>query len=66
MLYMFDAHLIEELFKLQGGLVREKLWDCLNIQPDVIMEEGFPNVSEGNFFWNKVLKSSMKLEEQRE
>lgn len=28
---------------LQGGLVREKLWDVLQNEPDVVMEEGFPN-----------------------
>ncbi|KAJ4778744.1 Exostosin family protein [Rhynchospora pubera] len=27
----------------RGGLVREKLWDILQNEPDVIMEEGFPN-----------------------
>ena len=29
----------------QGGLVREKLWDLLVNEPDVIMEEGFPNAT---------------------
>jgi hypothetical protein len=32
-------------FKLQGGLVREKLWDLLTNEPGVIMEEGFPNAT---------------------
>ncbi|BBH09052.1 Exostosin family protein [Prunus dulcis] len=30
---------------LSGGLVREKLWDLLVNEPDVIMEEGFPNAT---------------------
>lgn len=29
----------------RGGLVREKLWDLLNNEPSVIMEEGFPNAT---------------------
>ncbi|OQU82544.1 hypothetical protein SORBI_3006G260900 [Sorghum bicolor] len=29
----------------RGGLVREKLWDLLGNEPDVIMEEGFPNAT---------------------
>ncbi|KAG7025094.1 putative arabinosyltransferase ARAD2 [Cucurbita argyrosperma subsp. argyrosperma] len=29
----------------RGGLVREKLWDLLTNEPDVIMEEGFPNAT---------------------
>lgn len=29
----------------RGGLVREKLWDLLVNEPDVIMEEGFPNAT---------------------
>ncbi|XP_004496813.1 probable arabinosyltransferase ARAD1, partial [Cicer arietinum] len=29
----------------RGGLVREKLWDLLNNEPGVIMEEGFPNAT---------------------
>jgi hypothetical protein len=27
----------------QGGLVREKLWDLLDNEHDIVMEEGFPN-----------------------
>ncbi|XP_044983717.1 probable arabinosyltransferase ARAD1 [Hordeum vulgare subsp. vulgare] len=27
----------------EGGLVREKLWDLMANEPDVVMEEGFPN-----------------------
>ncbi|XP_062227491.1 probable arabinosyltransferase ARAD1 [Phragmites australis] len=27
----------------RGGLVREKLWDLLGNEPDIVMEEGFPN-----------------------
>lgn len=30
---------------MQGGLVREKLWDLLVDEPGVIMEEGFPNAT---------------------
>nr|DAD39351.1 TPA_asm: hypothetical protein HUJ06_013674 [Nelumbo nucifera] len=30
---------------LQGGLVREKLWDLLVNEPGVVMEEGFPNAT---------------------
>lgn len=30
---------------MQGGLVREKLWDLLVDEPSVIMEEGFPNAT---------------------
>ncbi|KAF9603594.1 hypothetical protein IFM89_037093 [Coptis chinensis] len=29
----------------RGGLVREKLWDLLVNEPDVVMEEGFPNAT---------------------
>ena len=29
----------------QGGLVREKLWDLLGNEPDIVMEEGFPNAT---------------------
>ncbi|XP_062184208.1 probable arabinosyltransferase ARAD1 [Phragmites australis] len=29
----------------RGGLVREKLWDLLGSEPDVVMEEGFPNAT---------------------
>lgn len=29
----------------QGGLLREKLWDLMVNEPDVIMEEGFPNAT---------------------
>ncbi|KAK6938483.1 Exostosin, GT47 domain [Dillenia turbinata] len=29
----------------RGGLIREKLWDFLVGEPDVIMEEGFPNAT---------------------
>uniref|UniRef100_A0A0D9WAZ0 Exostosin GT47 domain-containing protein n=1 Tax=Leersia perrieri TaxID=77586 RepID=A0A0D9WAZ0_9ORYZ len=29
----------------RGGLVREKLWDLMVNEPDVIMEEGFPNAT---------------------
>ncbi|KAM0950780.1 putative xylogalacturonan beta-1,3-xylosyltransferase [Dioscorea sansibarensis] len=29
----------------RGGLVREKLWDLLVNEPDVIIEEGFPNIT---------------------
>ncbi|KAL6844392.1 hypothetical protein ACP4OV_026065 [Aristida adscensionis] len=29
----------------RGGLVREKLWDLLADEPDVVMEEGFPNAT---------------------
>ncbi|KAJ6833502.1 putative arabinosyltransferase ARAD1 isoform X2 [Iris pallida] len=29
----------------RGGLVREKLWDMLVNEPDIIMEEGFPNAT---------------------
>ncbi|KAG0501937.1 hypothetical protein HPP92_002009 [Vanilla planifolia] len=29
----------------RGGLVREKLWNVLQNEPDVIIEEGFPNAS---------------------
>lgn len=29
----------------QGGLVREKMWDLLVNEPEVIMEEGFPNAT---------------------
>uniref|UniRef100_A0A453SQ30 Exostosin GT47 domain-containing protein n=1 Tax=Aegilops tauschii subsp. strangulata TaxID=200361 RepID=A0A453SQ30_AEGTS len=28
-----------------GGLVREKLWDLMLNEPDVVMEEGFPNAT---------------------
>ncbi|GJN26081.1 hypothetical protein PR202_gb13983 [Eleusine coracana subsp. coracana] len=28
-----------------GGLVREKLWDLLGNEPDIVMEEGFPNAT---------------------
>ncbi|GJN01371.1 hypothetical protein PR202_ga18636 [Eleusine coracana subsp. coracana] len=30
---------------LLGGLVREKLWDLLGNEPDIVMEEGFPNAT---------------------
>ena len=30
---------------MQGGLIRAKLWDLLVDEPDVIMEEGFPNAT---------------------
>lgn len=33
------------LHVLQGGLVREKLWEVLEKEPDVIMEEGFPDIT---------------------
>ncbi|MBO8631228.1 exostosin family protein, partial [Staphylococcus aureus] len=29
----------------RGGLIRAKLWDLLVDEPDVIMEEGFPNAT---------------------
>ncbi|KAF7110530.1 hypothetical protein CFC21_110622 [Triticum aestivum] len=29
----------------RGGLVREKLWDLMLNEPDVVMEEGFPNAT---------------------
>ncbi|KAF8769224.1 hypothetical protein HU200_006728 [Digitaria exilis] len=29
----------------RGGLVREKLWDLLVNEPDIVMEEGFPNAT---------------------
>ncbi|KAI3993233.1 hypothetical protein MKX01_009976 [Papaver californicum] len=29
----------------RGGLVREKLWDLMVYEPDVVMEEGFPNAT---------------------
>ncbi|EMS55541.1 putative glucuronosyltransferase GUT1 [Triticum urartu] len=29
----------------EGGLVREKLWDLMVNEPDVVMEEGFPNAT---------------------
>ncbi|WVZ87632.1 hypothetical protein U9M48_034239 [Paspalum notatum var. saurae] len=29
----------------RGGLVREKLWDLLDNEPDIVMEEGFPNAT---------------------
>ncbi|XP_072993834.1 probable arabinosyltransferase ARAD1 [Typha latifolia] len=29
----------------RGGLVREKLWDLLVNEPDVVIEEGFPNAT---------------------
>uniref|UniRef100_A0A0A9DIC5 Exostosin GT47 domain-containing protein n=1 Tax=Arundo donax TaxID=35708 RepID=A0A0A9DIC5_ARUDO len=29
----------------RGGLVREKLWDLLGNEPDIVMEEGFPNAT---------------------
>ncbi|ERN14384.1 probable arabinosyltransferase ARAD1 [Amborella trichopoda] len=29
----------------RGGLVREKLWDLLENEPGVVMEEGFPNAT---------------------
>ncbi|KAM3391154.1 hypothetical protein ACQJBY_012678 [Aegilops geniculata] len=29
----------------RGGLVREKLWDLMVNEPDVVMEEGFPNAT---------------------
>jgi hypothetical protein len=29
----------------QGGLVREKLWDLLGNEHDIVMEEGFPNAT---------------------
>lgn len=30
---------------MQGGVVREKLWDLLVNEPRVVMEEGFPNAT---------------------
>lgn len=33
------------LLYVQGGLIREKLWDLLLNEPGVIMEEGFPNAT---------------------
>lgn len=29
----------------RGGLIREKLWDLLGNEPDIVMEEGFPNAT---------------------
>ncbi|CAN6229991.1 unnamed protein product [Urochloa humidicola] len=29
----------------RGGLVREKIWDLLGNEPDIVMEEGFPNAT---------------------
>ncbi|KAG8066640.1 hypothetical protein GUJ93_ZPchr0004g40471 [Zizania palustris] len=29
----------------RGGLVREKIWDLMVNEPDVVMEEGFPNAT---------------------
>lgn len=36
---------MDKSFNLQGGIIREKLWDLLVSEPGVIMEEGFPNAT---------------------
>jgi hypothetical protein len=38
-------YLINLFICFQGGLVREKLWDLMVNEPDVVMEEGFPNAT---------------------
>ncbi|OVA01068.1 Exostosin-like [Macleaya cordata] len=41
----------------RGGLVREKLWDLLVNEPDIVMEEGFPNAT-GREYSIKGMRSS--------
>jgi len=42
---VLDKYSLTRIKPLQGGIVREKLWDLLVNEPGVVMEEGFPNAT---------------------